>query len=136
MSTVSDPPSGAPRVHRHLYFVACERVLKSVVRLVDARGLAMSVEVDLGRAPSQAIIDTHHIQLTYGCSTRTIEVDHDTFMNAEFFKMLVLHQVQTVIAELALEPGYKLCRLVLSLLGNVGARPVVELGHLTRLFGN
>ena len=32
---------------------------------------------------------------------RVIAVDHDTFMNAEFFKTLVLHQVQAVIAELA-----------------------------------
>ena len=101
MSKVSDTRYGAPRLNGHAYFAACERVLKSVVRLVDARGLAMSVDVDPGRAPSQAIIDTHHIQLTYGHSTRVIEVDHDTFMSPEFFKTLVLHQIQAAISELA-----------------------------------
>ena len=94
-------PSNVSQINGHAYHAACERVLKSVGRLVDARGLAMSVDVDPGCTRSQAIIDTHHIQLTYRRSVRTIEVDHDTFMNAEFFKTLVLHQVQAVIAELA-----------------------------------
>ena len=80
----------------HAYFAARDRVLTSVVRLVHARGTPVSVDVDPGRAPSQAIIDTHHIKLTYGGSTRTIEVDHDTFMSPEFFKTLVLHQVQAI----------------------------------------
>ena len=101
MSKVSDTRSDAPRLNGHAYFAACERVLKTVLRLVHARGVEMSVDVDPGHAPSQAIIDTHRIQLTYGRSTRTIEVDHDTFMSPEFFKTLVLHQVQAAIADLA-----------------------------------
>ena len=61
----------------------------------------MSVEVDPGRPPSQPSIDTHKIHLTYRGVTCVVAVDHDTFMNAEFFRTLVLHQVKAVIAELA-----------------------------------
>ena len=101
MSKAPVTPSITPRVQGHAYFAASARVLSQVVNLVQARGAAVSVDVDPGRLPSQAIIDTHHIKLTYGHSIRTIEVDHDTFMSPEFFKTLVLHQVEAAIEDLA-----------------------------------
>ena len=57
------------------------------------------MEVDPGRAHSEVVV--HRIQLTYGRSTRVLEVDHDTFMDPEFFSTLVLHQLHAVVDELA-----------------------------------
>ena len=56
--------------------------------------------MDPGRLDSQAITDAHQIQLTSRDSTRTVSVDHDAFMDASFFRKLVLHEVNAAIAEL------------------------------------
>ena len=84
----------------YMYCVACDRVLHDVIRLVEARGGNVKVRVDPGRLPTQAITDTHHIQLTCRASSRILEVDHDTFIDAGFFRTLVLHQVDAAITEL------------------------------------
>jgi len=64
----------------YLYRVACDRVTNDVIRLVESCGDEVRVSVDPGRLDSQAITDTHQIQLTYRDSTRTVSVDHDAFM--------------------------------------------------------
>ena len=60
----------------------------------------MSLDIDPGRAPFEVITDTHQIQLTYGRSARIVQVDHETFMDEEFFRTLVLHQLQAAFEEL------------------------------------
>ena len=62
---------------------------------------ALSLDVDPGRAPFEVITDTHQIQLTYGRSVRIVSVDHETFVHEEFFRTLVLHQIEAAIDELA-----------------------------------
>lgn len=57
------------------------------------------MEVDPGRASSGLI--GHQIQLTYGGRKRVVGVDHDTFMDKECFRILVLHEVEAVIEDLA-----------------------------------
>jgi hypothetical protein len=80
------------------YLAACDRVTGHAVRLIEARGVAVSVDIDpVNSSPYLAI---HHIQLTHGRATRTIAVDHDTFMDDEFFRTLVLHQIEAAIGEL------------------------------------
>jgi hypothetical protein len=44
----------------------------------------------------------HQILLTYCRSRRLVPVDHETFMDEEFFRTLVPHQIQAAIEELAL----------------------------------
>jgi hypothetical protein len=83
------------------YMAACDRVLHHVVELVHARGIQVSLDIDPGRAPFEVVTDTHQIQLTYGRSRRTVTVDHETFMDDEFFRTLVLHQLEAAIEELA-----------------------------------
>jgi hypothetical protein len=61
----------------------------------------VSVEVDPGRSPAEVVTDTHQIQLTYGRRRRTMAVDHETFMDDEFFRTLVLHQLQAAVDDLA-----------------------------------
>ena len=58
------------------------------------------MEVDPGRAPAAVV--AHQIRLTYGLRTRLVSVDHETFMDEEFFRTLVLHQLQAAIEELAM----------------------------------
>ena len=84
----------------YLYRVACDRVTNDVIRLVESWGDEVRVSVDPGRLDSQAITDTHQIQLTNRDSTLTVSVDHDAFMDASFFRKLVLHEVNAAIAEL------------------------------------
>ena len=79
------------------YLVACSRVMTDVMGLVRARGILIGVDIDRGRIPDPVV---HQIELTYGRRTRLISVDHDTFMNAEFFRTLVLHQLEAAIDEL------------------------------------
>ena len=81
------------------YLAACSRAMQHAVRLVDARGAAVNVDIDPVNA--SPYLATHHIQLTYGRATRTIAVDHETFMNDEFFRTLVLHQIEAAIDDLA-----------------------------------
>ncbi len=92
--------SDYPKKNDHdLYLLACSRVVGHVVELVKARGVQIGVDIDPGRGPSETLV--HQIELTYGRRTRLVSVDHDTFMDEEFFKTLVLHQVQAAIDELA-----------------------------------
>jgi len=86
----------------HNYMAACDRVLHHVVELVHARGIEVSLDLDPGRAPFEVITDTHQIQLTCGRSVRIVSVEHETFMDPEFFRTLVLHQLEKAINELAL----------------------------------
>jgi hypothetical protein len=69
--------------------------------LVDARKILASVDIDPGRTPSEVVADTHRIQLTYGRAKRVVAIDHETFMDEEFFRTLVLHQLEAAIDELA-----------------------------------
>ena len=94
------PPDDSSK-NGHDYMAACDRVLHHVVELVHARGIAVSLDVDPGRAPFEVVTHTHQIQLTYGRSRRTVTVDHETFMDEEFFRTLVLHQLEAAIEELA-----------------------------------
>ena len=80
------------------YLVACSRVMTDVMGLVRARGILIGVDIDRGRMPEPVV---HQIELTYGRRTRLISVDHDTFMDAEFFRTLVLHQLEAAIDEMA-----------------------------------
>jgi hypothetical protein len=61
----------------------------------------MSLDIDPGRAPFEPITDTHQIQLICRGKTRVVTVDHDTFMDPEFFRTLVVHQIEAAIDELA-----------------------------------
>jgi hypothetical protein len=95
------PPADAKKVSHDPYIVACSRIMTDVMGLVRARGVLIGVDIDPGRAP----LDFHQIQLTYGRRTRLVAVDHDVFMNAEFFRTLVLHQIESAIYELASSKG-------------------------------
>ena len=95
-------PADYPKRNGHdPYLVACDRVMTDVMGVVRARGVLIGVNIDPGRAP----LDFHQIQLTYGRRTRLVPVDHDIFMNAEFFRTLVLHQIESAIDELASSKG-------------------------------
>ena len=59
----------------------------------------MSVQIDPGHTSSD--VHLHQIQLTNWRGTRTVVVDHDTFMDAAFFRTLVLHWLEAAIEELA-----------------------------------
>jgi hypothetical protein len=83
------------------YLAACSRVMQHAVRLVEAQGLAASVDIDPGRAPSEAVANTHEVHVAYGRHKRVVSVDHDTFMDDEFFRTLVLHQLKAAIDDLA-----------------------------------
>jgi hypothetical protein len=93
--------SDSLKVNGHAYLAACDRALDQTVRLVYARGIAAAVDIDPGRAPSTSTTDPHEIRITYGGNTRAVTVDHDTFMDDEFFRTLVLHQLEAVVEELA-----------------------------------
>jgi hypothetical protein len=89
------------KLNGHAYLAACDRALDQTVRLVYARGIAATVDIDPGRAPSEPVTDSHQIRLTYRGKTRAVPVDHETFMDEEFFRTLVLHQLKAAIDELA-----------------------------------
>jgi len=84
-----------------LYIAACDRVRYHVVEFAHARGIEASLDINPGRAPFEVVTRAHRIQLTCGCSSRTVSVDHQTFMDAELFRTLVLHQLEAAIEELA-----------------------------------
>jgi hypothetical protein len=69
----------------------------SRTRSSSGPGPDVSVEVDSDPASSER----QQVQLTYGCSRRIVMVDHETFMDEEFFRTLVLHQIEAAINELA-----------------------------------
>jgi hypothetical protein len=92
-------PSGS-NLRRNAYVVVCGRVMTDVMGVVRAQGLAVGIDIDPGHVPFE-MIATHKIRITYGRAKRVVAVDHDTFMSAEFFRTLVLPQVQTAIEELA-----------------------------------
>jgi hypothetical protein len=97
--TLRTMPADYPKGNGHdRYLAACSRVLTDVMGLVRARGILIGVDIDRGRMPDPVV---HQIELTYGRRTRLISVDHDTFMDAEFFRTLVLHQLEAAIDELA-----------------------------------
>jgi hypothetical protein len=82
----------------YAYLVARARVENQIIQLAKARGICVRVEVDLKPASSEG---GHQIQLTHGRCRRTVTVDHETFMDEEFFRTLVLHQLAAAIDELA-----------------------------------
>ena len=93
-------PPDYPKKNGHdAYLMARGRVMTDVMGLVRARGILVGVDIDPGRRPSQPVV--HQIELTYGRRTRLVPVDHDTFMEAEFFRTLILHQIEKAIDELA-----------------------------------
>ena len=81
----------------YAYIAARARVENRVPQLAEARGMAVSVDIDPTRASSGLV--AHQIQLTYGRSRRVVAVDHETFIDEEFFWTLVVHQLQDVIEE-------------------------------------
>ena len=92
-------------IHRDAYIIACGRVMTDVMGLVRARGILIGVDIDPGLRQSgtgRSEPTVHQIELTYGRRTRLVSVDHETFMDEEFFRTLILHQVESAIDELAL----------------------------------
>jgi hypothetical protein len=85
------------------YRVACERVMSHVIPLVQARGVPVGVDIypGLRQLAMRSGPLVHQIELTYGRRTRLVSVDHHTFMEAELFRTLVLHQIEAAIDELA-----------------------------------
>jgi hypothetical protein len=81
------------------FIAARSRVQDQIAPLAQARGVMVGVEIDPGRTSSDVHI--HLIQLTNGRCTRTVGVDHETFMDAAFFRTLVLHRLEAAIEELA-----------------------------------
>ena len=79
------------------YLVAHARVKSQILQLGEARGITVSVEVDSGSASSQG----YQIQVRCGRRTDTIAVDHETFVDEEFFGTLVLHQIAAVMDKLS-----------------------------------
>jgi len=61
----------------------------------------VSLEIDPGRTPFEVTTNTHQIQLTYRGMTCVLPVDHETFVDPEFFRTLVLHRLEKTIDELA-----------------------------------
>jgi hypothetical protein len=93
--------SAESKKNGHAYMAACDRVLHHVVALVHAKGLEVSLDMDPGRAPFEVITKAHQIHLRQGDSNRTVSVDHETFMNEELFRTLVVHRLIAAIDELA-----------------------------------
>ena len=91
--------SAASEKSGHPSLAARMRVENHVAKLAQARRISVTVEVDPGRAYSGLV--AHQIQLTCGCSTRVMAVDHETFMHEEFFRTLVIRQLQDEVEELA-----------------------------------
>jgi hypothetical protein len=91
-----------PQNNGEAYFAACSRVLGEVIHLVQASGVGVSIDVDPHQIISEELT-SHKVELTYKRSTRIVEIDHETFMDEEFFKTLVLPHVKAAIDELARE---------------------------------
>ena len=90
-----------PQNNGEAYFAACSRVLGEVIHLVQARGVGVSIDVDPHQVASEELVTSHKVELTYKRSTRIVEIDHEAFMDEEFFRTLVLHQLEKAIDELA-----------------------------------
>ena len=105
MSKITDSPIARDGP---AYLTARTRVEKQITRLVQARGIAVGVEVDHGQPSSRLL--THQIHLSYGRRVRIMAVDHEAFMDEEFFRALVLHRVEAAIDELASSQGERLWR--------------------------
>jgi hypothetical protein len=73
-----------------------------------SRGVGVSIDVDPHQSTSEELVTSHKIELTYKRSTRVVEIDHETFMDEEFFRTLILRQLEAAIDELALSQGEKL----------------------------
>jgi hypothetical protein len=101
MSRVYGTPSGAAEKNTHAYLVSCARVEKQIGRLARARGIALTVAIDPGRAPYAALSGSHKIELKYAQRRWIVAVDHDTFMDDEVFKTLVLDHLPAAIDNLA-----------------------------------
>jgi hypothetical protein len=89
----------AKHLNGYGYIAARARVENQIARLAGARRIEVLVEVDPGRAPAAVV--AHQIRLTYGLRTRLVSVDHETFMDEEFFRTPVLHQLEAAIDDLA-----------------------------------
>lgn len=76
--------------------------MTDVMGVVRACGVPISVDISPRRTPSDDVV--HHIRLTYLGITCVLPVDHETFMNPEFFRTLVLHQIEPAIEKLV-APG-------------------------------
>ncbi len=95
---MSKVPEASPADRNgYAYLAARARVENQILQLAKARGISVRVEVD----PDTASSEGHRIHLSYGRSTRVVAVDHETFMDEEFFRTLVLHQLQAAIEDLA-----------------------------------
>jgi hypothetical protein len=79
----------------HDYLTARARIENQILQLAKVRGISVSVQVE------DSDPEVHRIQLICGRSRRVVEVDHETFVDEEFFRTLVLHQVQAAIDALA-----------------------------------
>jgi hypothetical protein len=101
MSRVYRTPSDVSKKNTHAYLASCTRVENQIARLARARGIALTVEIDPGRASYAALSGSHQIQLKYAHHQWIVAVDHDTFMDDEFFKTLVLHHLPAAIDNLA-----------------------------------
>ena len=97
--------TGARDLDRDAYILACGRVMRDVMEVVRADGLAVGVDIDPQRVPFGAIRGPHKIRISYGRAKRVLSVDHETFMSPEDFPTLVLGQVKTAIEELAQTKG-------------------------------
>jgi hypothetical protein len=98
---ISTRSSDVPPNDGEAYLAARSRVLGEVIHLVQARGVGVSIDVDPHQIASEELVTSHKVELTYKRSTRIVEIDHETFMDAEFFRTLVLHQLEKAIDELA-----------------------------------
>jgi hypothetical protein len=94
-------PSEASENNTHAYLASCARVESQIGRLARARGIALTVAIDPGRASYAALSGSHQIELEYAHRRWIVAVDHDTFMDDEFFKTLVLHHLPAAIDDLA-----------------------------------
>jgi len=99
------PFAATKSLARDAYIVACGRVMTDIMGVVRSQGLAAGVDIDPGRLPFNAIKGPHKIRITCGRAKRVLSVDHETFMSAEGFRALVLHQVKATIEELAAGQG-------------------------------
>jgi len=95
-------PSDPSKKNGHPYLSARERVEHDIAQLAQARRISVIVDIDPGGASPQATV--HQIRLAYGRRTRIVTVDHETFMDDEFFRTLVVHQLRAAIDDIASPP--------------------------------
>jgi hypothetical protein len=88
-------PTEVSKKNGNPYLAARERVENQVAHFAGARKIEVIVEIQTGDAPSNEVV--HQIRLTYGRASRLVAVDHETFMDEEFFRTLVVHQLEDAI---------------------------------------